>query len=315
MPMPVEEKSRWLRRNRTLSSPQDSEIKRVALEGAREGWRLFLAGDYEGAIAAYSEAIALDPNFETAYRERSVAFRRLGHKNREEARIQAQNQTTGITAKIQQGIDFLKSEDFEGALSTFSDVISLEPDSEATYGYRAKAYRSLGMDKEADADIQAVASIRKRTSDGDSLVRRRKQLWTTAARVGIPIAALALSYVIAAIEHQGGLMVGLLLASVLIWLAAFTTAISYNAEGRKRTASEVIGNISTLDLGLGCLLVGPLLALVIPILWLANDLYMIGYPVGRRETIEPAEKAGIKVGIVLASAIIVALIVGVFNYY
>ena len=60
-----------------MSSSQDPEIKRAAVEKAREGARLFEAGDYEGAIAACTEAIELEPRIQGAYRTRAEASRRL----------------------------------------------------------------------------------------------------------------------------------------------------------------------------------------------------------------------------------------------
>ena len=43
-----------------------------------EGVRLLNAGDFEGAVAAFSAAITLDPDFEAAYRNRANALHRLG---------------------------------------------------------------------------------------------------------------------------------------------------------------------------------------------------------------------------------------------
>jgi tetratricopeptide (TPR) repeat protein len=43
-----------------------------------EGIRLLDSGDYEGAVAAFDEALTLDPSFAAAYRNRSAALRKLG---------------------------------------------------------------------------------------------------------------------------------------------------------------------------------------------------------------------------------------------
>ena len=58
-----------------MSSPQDSETKRNAIEKTREGARLLNAGDYEGAIDACTEAIRLDSQIDDAYLLRSEAYR------------------------------------------------------------------------------------------------------------------------------------------------------------------------------------------------------------------------------------------------
>lgn len=43
-----------------------------------EGYRLLLDGDLEGAVAAFTEAIAIDPRLESAYWNRAEAYRRVG---------------------------------------------------------------------------------------------------------------------------------------------------------------------------------------------------------------------------------------------
>lgn len=46
-----------------------------------KGVRLFNARDYEGAVQAFSAALAIDPHFEAAYRCRAEALRRLGRRD------------------------------------------------------------------------------------------------------------------------------------------------------------------------------------------------------------------------------------------
>ena len=67
-----------------MSSPQDSKTQRAA-DKVDEGARLLSAGDYEGAIAAYTEAIDLDPSFGWAYYYRAEARKRLGMLSKSEA--------------------------------------------------------------------------------------------------------------------------------------------------------------------------------------------------------------------------------------
>ena len=61
-----------------MSSPQDSETKRAAIGNALEGGRLLRAGDYQGAIAACTEAIESYPSILGPYSSRAEAYRRLG---------------------------------------------------------------------------------------------------------------------------------------------------------------------------------------------------------------------------------------------
>lgn len=61
-----------------MSSQQDEETRRAAIDKAYEGARLLSARDYEGAIKTCTEAIALDPTNSRASRTRAEAQRRLG---------------------------------------------------------------------------------------------------------------------------------------------------------------------------------------------------------------------------------------------
>lgn len=62
-----------------MSSPQDSGAQRAAK--ALEGARLLSTRDYEGAIAACTEAIQLDPSSLGARRTRAEALKRLGRES------------------------------------------------------------------------------------------------------------------------------------------------------------------------------------------------------------------------------------------
>ena len=71
---------------RSTSTPTASRVggptgpRKDAVAKNSEGLGLLTAGDYEGAIAAFGEAIALEPDWETVYRNRAEAHRRLGWK-------------------------------------------------------------------------------------------------------------------------------------------------------------------------------------------------------------------------------------------
>ena len=76
-------------RGGALSSSQGSETIRAAGQKSLEGWRLLSSGDYEGAIAACTEAIKLLPHSIGAYRTRAEAYERLGRKDEAEADAKA----------------------------------------------------------------------------------------------------------------------------------------------------------------------------------------------------------------------------------
>ena len=71
-----------------MLSPRDSETKRAALDKANEGRNLLLGGDYEGAIAACTEAIELAPDLLGPYQTRAAAYGHLGMEKEAEADLQ-----------------------------------------------------------------------------------------------------------------------------------------------------------------------------------------------------------------------------------
>ena len=61
---------------------------RDAADRLFEGQRLFRAGDYNAAIAEFSAAITIFPNYPDAYRHRAEAFRHLGMEELAEADLE-----------------------------------------------------------------------------------------------------------------------------------------------------------------------------------------------------------------------------------
>ena len=61
-----------------MSGLQEAEARKAATEKALEGARLLAARDYEGSIAACTEAIELNPGSIGARRTRAEAYRQLG---------------------------------------------------------------------------------------------------------------------------------------------------------------------------------------------------------------------------------------------
>ena len=57
----------------------------------------------------------------------------------------------------------LQARDYEGAITAFTEAISLNPDVIGAYNKRARAYRQLGRKGEAEADFEMVRALdRKR---------------------------------------------------------------------------------------------------------------------------------------------------------
>ncbi|NJR21812.1 MAG: serine protease [Richelia sp. CSU_2_1] len=92
-----------------------------------EGWDKYNKGDYQGAIAAYTQAIKLDPNYAFAYNSRGIARTELG--------------------------------DNQGAIADFNEVLRIDPNDVYTYYNRGIARRKLGDNQGAIADYNAALRI------------------------------------------------------------------------------------------------------------------------------------------------------------
>ncbi len=84
-------------------------------------------GRFDDAIAEYSKAIELDPNFAEAYSNRGNAYRALGEIQR--------------------------------AIADYAEAILLNPQDAGTYASRALAYTSLGKTRAAEQDIDKAVEL------------------------------------------------------------------------------------------------------------------------------------------------------------
>lgn len=93
---------------------------KAAHEAYNRGVKLYDAGDVSGAIAAYTKAVELDPDFAAAYNNRGVAYS--------------------------------QQKDYEAAVKDLTRAIALDPKLASAYTNRGSALRSLKRIEEAVAD-------------------------------------------------------------------------------------------------------------------------------------------------------------------
>ena len=74
-------------------------------------------------------------------------------------------------AKCQQGADLLEDGDYEGAIERFTGAIALKPDFVDAHRRRADAYRNLGRQEDAAADMEKVATIARSRQRQDAAPR------------------------------------------------------------------------------------------------------------------------------------------------
>ena len=108
---------------------------------------LSLAGNYDAAIAKYSDAIDLDPNYARAYAGRGIAYH------------------------------FKKQ--YSQAITDYTIAIGLDPQDENTYYNRGLAYESLKQNDLAMADFNKAVSISKDAGITQKALAERNKLEQT----------------------------------------------------------------------------------------------------------------------------------------
>ena len=99
----------------------------TAAEYHLDGMKKVLNEDFYGAIADYTKAIEIDPNYDLAY-----AFR---------------------------GVSKYYLEDYYGAIADYTKAIEIDPDFDYAYGSRANAKRALGDSNGYCADMKEAARL------------------------------------------------------------------------------------------------------------------------------------------------------------
>ena len=139
---------------------RESQGQLTPWDHIRRGNRHYHAGEYEDAVAEYTQAIALDSNIAGAYNNRGIAYRNLG-KYAEAIADYDQAITLDpqdAVAYYNRGIAYVDWGKYAEAVADFTQAITLDPKNAVSYYNRGNAYADLGKYAEAIADYtQAIA--------------------------------------------------------------------------------------------------------------------------------------------------------------
>jgi len=135
-------------------------------------------GDYDRAIADFTQAIRLDPNLAPAYSNRARAYNSKGDYDKAIAdATQAIRLNPNLApAYYNRAIAYNSKSDYDKAIADFTQAIRLDPDSAETYRHRGFAYMQKGNFSQAREDINSSLQLNpndQKTKDIDAELRRR----------------------------------------------------------------------------------------------------------------------------------------------
>jgi tetratricopeptide (TPR) repeat protein len=118
-------------------------------------------GDYDHAIADYTQAIRINPNLASAYYNRGYAYRRKGDNDRA---IADYTQTIRLDpnaadAYNNRGVAYSYKGDNDRAIADYNQAIRLDPNIAKAYNDRGYAYANKGNWDQAIADFEAALRI------------------------------------------------------------------------------------------------------------------------------------------------------------
>ena len=120
--------------------------------------------DYQSALADYSQAIELDPNYASAYINRGVVYAHLGKPDlalKDYDRAILLDPNNGL-AVFQRGITYYDMGDLDRAVADFTKVIEISPDFAEAYSNRGLVYSDQGYYDRAIADFDKTIKLSPR---------------------------------------------------------------------------------------------------------------------------------------------------------
>ena len=110
----------------------------------------------ERAIEDFSKAIQIQPNYDDAYFERGIAYRNLDEYEKALADF---NKAINLTPKFANAYSsrafvYYMLKDFNRAIEDYSRAIQIQPNKSSNYQWRGNCYKALGELEKAQADFE-----------------------------------------------------------------------------------------------------------------------------------------------------------------
>jgi tetratricopeptide (TPR) repeat protein len=120
--------------------------------------------DYDRAITDYTEAIRLNPQYAIAYNNRGVAYRQ---KNDYDRAIADYNEAIRLNpqdaiAYNNRGYAYHSKNDYDQAIADYTEAIRLNPQDAIAYTNRGNAYKAKGNTARANADYAEAERLNRR---------------------------------------------------------------------------------------------------------------------------------------------------------
>ena len=115
--------------------------------------------DYGKAIAEFDRAIRLEPGYAEAYRARGYAYFYAGRNARaiedysQAIRLGLKTTLHGTSPYLLRGFSWMYLRKYEKAIEDFNRIIDLEPENAVAWYNRGLAYKALGKEARAKADM------------------------------------------------------------------------------------------------------------------------------------------------------------------